>query len=164
MNSRISNVRTYVCVQNIAFVMARWPGLSSHLDVNYFRFQFILHYLHQTVSQILAIMGPFYWHGLTYIPAWVSNYIYYKVHDWFIHTPNSTAVPLSFGNGKQLYPHFIMDVITYPSSWSQHTRESSDSNNCVNATSDDIKNHNKLWWLRMGGKYNCTVFVHCWWS
>ena len=25
--------------------------------------------------------GPFYQHGLTLIPAWISNYIYYKVWD-----------------------------------------------------------------------------------
>ena len=26
-------------------------------------------------------IGPFYWHGLTIIPAWISNYIYYEVWD-----------------------------------------------------------------------------------
>ena len=25
--------------------------------------------------------GPFYWHGLTWIPAWTSNYINYKMWD-----------------------------------------------------------------------------------
>ena len=25
--------------------------------------------------------GAFYWHGLTLIPAWISNHIYYKVWD-----------------------------------------------------------------------------------
>ena len=25
--------------------------------------------------------GPFYKHGLTLIPAWISNYIHYKVWD-----------------------------------------------------------------------------------
>ena len=25
--------------------------------------------------------GPFYWHGLTSIPAWISNYIHCKVWD-----------------------------------------------------------------------------------
>ena len=25
--------------------------------------------------------APFYWHGLTLIPAWISNYIHYKVWD-----------------------------------------------------------------------------------
>ena len=25
--------------------------------------------------------GPFYWHGLTLIPAWISNYIHYKMWD-----------------------------------------------------------------------------------
>ena len=27
------------------------------------------------------ISGPFYQHGLTLIPAWISNYIHYKVWD-----------------------------------------------------------------------------------
>ena len=25
--------------------------------------------------------GPFYYHGLTLIPAWISNYIHYKLWD-----------------------------------------------------------------------------------
>ena len=25
--------------------------------------------------------GPFYWHGLTLIPAWINNYIHYKMCD-----------------------------------------------------------------------------------
>ena len=26
-------------------------------------------------------MDPFYWYGLTWIPAWLINYIHYKVWD-----------------------------------------------------------------------------------
>ena len=29
----------------------------------------------------LQTSGPFYQHGLTLIPAWISNYIHYKVWD-----------------------------------------------------------------------------------
>ena len=29
--------------------------------------------------------GPFYKHGLTLIPAWISNYIHYKVWDEIIY-------------------------------------------------------------------------------
>ena len=28
---------------------------------------------------------PFYWHGLTLIPAWISIYIYYKMWDEIYH-------------------------------------------------------------------------------
>ena len=28
-----------------------------------------------------AFRGPFYWHGLTLIPTWISNYIHYKLWD-----------------------------------------------------------------------------------
>ena len=31
--------------------------------------------------QNLTSWGPFYWHSLTLIPAWISNYIHYKVWD-----------------------------------------------------------------------------------
>ena len=30
---------------------------------------------------VAAPSGPYYKHGLTYIPAWISNYIHYKVWD-----------------------------------------------------------------------------------
>ena len=30
-------------------------------------------------SQIQITKGPFYLHGLALIPAWISNYIHYKV-------------------------------------------------------------------------------------
>ena len=33
----------------------------------------------------LNITGPFYQHGLTLIPAWISNYIHYKVWDEIIY-------------------------------------------------------------------------------
>ena len=34
----------------------------------------------KVVSQCLT-WGLFYWHGLTLIPAWISNYIHYEVWD-----------------------------------------------------------------------------------
>ena len=33
------------------------------------------------IYNLLTIMGPFYKHGLTLIPAWISNYINYKARD-----------------------------------------------------------------------------------
>ena len=32
-------------------------------------------------SRIIAINGSFYYHGLTLIPAWISNYIHFNVWD-----------------------------------------------------------------------------------
>ena len=43
--------------------------------------------------------GPFNWHGLTLISAWISNYIHYEV--WYeITYPflNFNVQPLKFGN------------------------------------------------------------------
>ena len=45
--------------------------------------------------------GPIYWHWLTFISAWISNYIHYKVCEiiLLIHSQTSTVQPLKFGNG-----------------------------------------------------------------
>ena len=32
-------------------------------------------------NSVVANSGPFYQHGLTLIPAWISNYIHYNVWD-----------------------------------------------------------------------------------
>ena len=32
-------------------------------------------------SQSISISGPFHYHGLTLIPAWINNNIHYKVWD-----------------------------------------------------------------------------------
>ena len=60
--------------------------------------------------------GPFYKHGLTLIPAWISNHKPCKVWD-------ETTYPFLNFNGatvevwewiSNFIPHIIMDVITYP--------------------------------------------------
>ena len=33
----------------------------------------------------LYFWGPFYWHGLTLIPAWITNYTHYDVWDEIIY-------------------------------------------------------------------------------
>ena len=49
--------------------------------------------------------GPFYWHDLTLISAWIRNYIHYKVSDkLFIHSQTSMVAPLKFGMDKQFHP------------------------------------------------------------
>ena len=38
------------------------------------------------VMHLLATWGPFYWHDLSLIPAWISNCIHYKVWDEFTYS------------------------------------------------------------------------------
>ena len=33
------------------------------------------------LNNCVASSGPFFWHGLTLIPTWISNYICYKMWD-----------------------------------------------------------------------------------
>ena len=46
-----------------------------------------------TCRSLSAIWGPFYWHGLTLIPAWISNSIHHKL--W----AEIKVQPLKFRNG-----------------------------------------------------------------
>ena len=47
----------------------------------------------------LATWDLFYKHGLTLNPAWIGNYIYYKVWDEIIYPfLNFNGAPLKFGN------------------------------------------------------------------
>ena len=53
--------------------------------------------------------GPFYWHGLSLIPEWVSNYIH-KVWDEITY-----PFPyLGLGMTSNFILHFTERVITYP--------------------------------------------------
>ena len=47
------------------------------------------------VHQYISPGAPFYLRGLTLIPAWINNYIHYKVWDEI----TCTVQPLKFGNG-----------------------------------------------------------------
>ena len=62
------------------------------------------------------ILSPFYLHDLTLIPAWLNNYIHYKV--W-----NEIIYPFQNFNGctdevwewiSSFFSHFTELVITYP--------------------------------------------------
>ena len=60
--------------------------------------QAIIHTLNPT-------KGPFYWHGIILIPAWISNYIHYKV--WvklLLHSRTSTVQPWKLGTDKKYQP------------------------------------------------------------
>ena len=60
--------------------------------------------------------GPFYEQSLTLIPAWISNYIHYKVWvkiTYLFPNFNRCAVEVLEWTSNFIL-HFIMDVITYP--------------------------------------------------
>ena len=53
----------------------------------------------------------FYKHGLTIIPALLSNYIYHKAYvQLLIHSQTSTVVPLKFGNGYIISSHALQGI------------------------------------------------------
>ena len=64
---------------------------------------------------LIIPVAPFFWYGLTFIPAWIRNYTHYKVWD------ESTYLFLNFnGATVEVYewisnfiPHFAGKVITY---------------------------------------------------
>ena len=64
------------------------------------------------------IRGPFYWHGLTLIPAGISNHIHYKVWDEitypFLNFHGCTAEVWEWMSNCN--PHSSGHVITYPCS------------------------------------------------
>ena len=60
--------------------------------------------------------GPFYWEGLTLIPAWISNYIHYDVGDEitypFLNFDSATVEVKKVIS--DFIPRFTRHVITYP--------------------------------------------------
>ena len=60
--------------------------------------------------------GPFYLHGLTLIPTWIINHIYYNAWDeityWFPNFSGATVEVLKWISS--FIPHFTRHVITYP--------------------------------------------------
>ena len=54
---------------------------------------------------------PFYWHGLIWIPAWISNHLPGKM--WYeiaYHSQTSTVTQLKFGNGKIISFHILLGM------------------------------------------------------
>ena len=58
----------------------------------------------------------FYWHGLTLIPAWISNHKHIKAWDEITYPfPNFNGCTVEVWEWIcNFTPHYIMDVITYP--------------------------------------------------
>ena len=65
--------------------------------------------------------GPLYWHGLTLIPAWISNYIHYEVQDEITYPfPNFNGAVVEVWEWiSNFIPHLTGLVITYPC-WISH--------------------------------------------
>ena len=61
-------------------------------------------------------IDPFYWHGLTLIPAWINNYTHYKVWDEITYPfPNFNGGTVEVWEWiNNFTPHFTGHVITYP--------------------------------------------------
>ena len=68
-------------------------------------------------TQDINCLGPFYWHGLTLILAWINNDIHCKVWDEITHPfPNFNGVAVEVWEWiSNFIPHFTGHVITYPS-------------------------------------------------
>ena len=60
--------------------------------------------------------GPFHQHGLTLIPAWLSNHMLSKICDEVTYSfPNFNSCTVEVWEWiSNFTPHFMMDVITYP--------------------------------------------------
>ena len=74
----------YLCPLRVSLMPARSCWHISSNDKTWFNWQVILVgliYDWWSMNEPFASMGPFYWHGLTLIPAWISNCIHYKVWD-----------------------------------------------------------------------------------
>ena len=73
-------------------------------------------------------LGPFYWHSLTLIPAWISNHTYHWMWDEITYPfPNFNGATVEVWEWvsnfcivevwewvSNFIPHLIMGVITYP--------------------------------------------------
>ena len=69
-----------------------------------------LHIAKQHFARLLSILfrGLVYQHGLTLIPAWISNHMPSKIWDKLpIHSQTSTVAPLTFGNGHVIPSHTL---------------------------------------------------------
>ena len=66
-----------------------------------------------------SVLGPFYQHGLTLIPLWISNQMLAKVWDEATYPfPNFNVEAVEVSEWiSNFIPHFIMNVITYPCWW-----------------------------------------------
>ena len=54
------------------------------------------------------VWGPFYWHGLTSIPAWLSIYIHFKMWGEITYPfPNFNSCTFEVWNGQTILSHTL---------------------------------------------------------
>ena len=61
-----------------------------------------------TTRYLCRCQDPFYWHGLSVIPAWISNYIHYTVWKWI-----SYFIPHLTGDGNCLIAIAASNMVVY---------------------------------------------------
>ena len=62
----------------------------------------------------IPVRGPFYKHGLHWIPTWIINHMSSKVWDEIIYPfPNFNSCIVEVGNGKGISPHTMLPLIIY---------------------------------------------------
>ena len=64
-----------------SFRNLRWTGIKSEWQITDPTFLELAQYDPGIKDQIEKICGSFYYHKLTFIAAWINNYIHYKVWD-----------------------------------------------------------------------------------
>ena len=72
--------------------------------------------VYKLIPYLLMTRGPFHQHGLTLIPAWLSNHMLSKICDEVTYSfPNFNSCIVDVWECiSNFTPHFMMDVITYP--------------------------------------------------
>ena len=81
-------LRVYKCHQSCS-----WYFLSLHKIPEWFYYS---HAIYRRVSYIeICFQWPFYWHGLTLIPAWISIYLHYKVWDEITYPSHESTIMYS---------------------------------------------------------------------
>ena len=93
------------------------PGGGDPYSTVYLACTWVRRYMGMKYQKSLwSVWGPFYWHWLTSIPAWISSHILNKVWDEITYPlSNFITFTVEVWEGlSNFIPHFIMDVITSP--------------------------------------------------
>ena len=88
-----------------------WTGITA----SYIRHSIMIYSSRQQLL-CMSTCSPFYWHGLTLIPAWICNHIHYKMWDEinypFLNFNGATVEVWEWISN--FIPHITGHVITYP--------------------------------------------------
>ena len=91
-------------------------AVHTSIKVKIHTFTWLVKWPDFTDADESIVWDPFYYHGLTLIPAWISNYIHYKVWDEitypFINFNGATVEVKEWISN--FISHFTVHVPTYP--------------------------------------------------